>query len=301
MLLRLWLFIGAFLLSQTPLIGSAQTPAENPAVASKTLNQILGAFEFLSQQGREFHLTRYSRRASTNSTNTKSIRVLIQGGLHGNERLSPEFVSWLARRIANEESPINALAIDELQLDFLPIANPDGVASNTRSNARGVNLNRNFSVLWGLSRENPGPSSFSEPETRAIRALMIQQKYDVAIDVHGYVDWIVAPSASTFENVANENLTNLYRRWINAIRREINVLPNYQLKTALQLNDGGSFEDWSFWQNKTLSLCLELKTERRFDEAIAGRPTTYGDLFIRYEQFIYRMLVQAVAIKHPTT
>src|SRR5690606_7548600 len=102
--------------------------------------------------------------------------------------------------------------------------------------------NRNFAVLWGLTRENPGEKSFSEPETRAIRSLFKARKYTAAVDVHGYINWIVAPSSPDDVRRAggspNRRLTAMYRAWIADLRREMQLLPGYQLKTGAQLGDG---------------------------------------------------------------
>jgi len=67
--------------------------------------------------------------------------------------------------------------------------NPDGHADRTRKNARGVDLNRNFSVGWS-GAEPPssgyyaGKRPFSEPEAKAVRRLAEQIDPDVTIYYH---------------------------------------------------------------------------------------------------------------------
>jgi protein MpaA len=56
----------------------------------------------------------------------------------------------------------------------MPLANPDGVAVRSRTNARGVDCNRNFPASnWKLTRAGrtyTGARPASEPETRAVMA-----------------------------------------------------------------------------------------------------------------------------------
>jgi murein peptide amidase A len=108
---------------------------------------------------------------------SSDFRVLVIGCIHGDEcsgigvvrdleRTHPSFDLWLVRDL-----------------------NPDGHAAGTRQNAHGVDLNRNFPSEWNpISRvgdaEYSGPRPFSEPETRAARALVLRLHPEVTIWFH---------------------------------------------------------------------------------------------------------------------
>ncbi|HEX4698483.1 MAG TPA: DUF2817 domain-containing protein [Actinomycetes bacterium] len=91
--------------------------------------------------------------------------VLIIGCIHGNEQAGMRVVRMLRDR-ANLPA--------DLDLWLVPTVNPDGVAADRRTNAHGVDLNRNFTYHWrptskGLTWSGPGP--LSEPESVALRTL----------------------------------------------------------------------------------------------------------------------------------
>lgn len=92
--------------------------------------------------------------------------ILMIGGVHGDE---PEGV-WLAEdlleHLKQSKSPQKPWVL-------IPCINPDGISKNQRTNANGVDLNRNFpSKCWNNSftkeRYYPGDSPNSEPETQAL-------------------------------------------------------------------------------------------------------------------------------------
>lgn len=116
-------------------------------------------------------------------------RVVVIGGIHGNEPVSPPTVRGL----------VLADIADDIELYLVPELNPDGVAAGVRCNANGVDLNRNFP--WGWRADDGGPAALSEPETSAIAALIDAVRPDVAVWVHqpyGYVSSI-GPTADAFE------------------------------------------------------------------------------------------------------
>jgi murein peptide amidase A len=113
-------------------------------------------------------------------------KVLVVGCIHGNEPEGRKIVQLL--RSATPPPGVELLLVRNL--------NPDGFRRHTRQNAHGVDLNRNSSqgrrFLGGPgSRYYAGPRAFSEPETRAIRALILAVRPVLTVWYHqpfGLVD-----------------------------------------------------------------------------------------------------------------
>ncbi|MGO4258064.1 M14 family zinc carboxypeptidase [Marmoricola sp. RAF53] len=93
------------------------------------------------------------------------------------EASSPNKVVFLATMHGNEAQPAQILrnlmagsAIKGADIWVVPNLNADGNARNTRQNARGVDLNRNYPVSWirQKGRYSSGSRPASEPETRSL-------------------------------------------------------------------------------------------------------------------------------------
>jgi len=113
-------------------------------------------------------------------------RVLIVGCIHGDERAGIS----VARRL-------DAIALPRgIDLWVLDDLNPDGAAADTRQNARGVDLNRNFPYGWRPAgrpgdQQYPGPRALSEPEARIAYHLILRLRPQITIFFHqplGLVD-----------------------------------------------------------------------------------------------------------------
>ena len=283
--------------------------AEVP-LGSTTLREFLRDPSLVSSEGRDIEILRPLTQGRYETGRIRPNRFLIQGGLHGNEVTTTHFVTWLARRYARGQSLLNRFSLDGIEIDFVPLTNPDGAAALGRVNAHGVNLNRNFGVLWGMSREYPGPHKFSEPETRALEKLFRERSYLAAVDVHGFIDWVVAPSRP--EEIRKQGLrvtderSGLYQEWLGSLAKELEIMPGYSLKTAAALGDGGAFEDWAFWDQNTYAFCLELESLQRYFPADGQRAIPFAstesraevDMFLRYEAFIFRMFEHALHLRH---
>jgi murein peptide amidase A len=137
-------------------------------------------------------------------------RVLVVGCIHGNE---PAGIA-VARALAHLHAHVD--------LWIVPDLNPDGNARGTRQNARGVDLNANWSSQWrGGGRPwdvyYPGPHPFSERETRIARNLILRIRPRAAVWFHQHMNlvWAWGPSSLAGRIYARAAGMRLYHhRWL---------------------------------------------------------------------------------------
>ena len=88
-------------------------------------------------------------------------KVIVVDAIHGDEGAGRAVV----KRLAGDGAVVSS------DIWLISTANPDGSRRVTRTNARGVDLNRNFSRGWRASARGradySGPRAFSEPEAPA--------------------------------------------------------------------------------------------------------------------------------------
>ncbi|MFP6764835.1 MAG: M14 family zinc carboxypeptidase [Planctomycetaceae bacterium] len=90
--------------------------------------------------------------------------ILIMASIHGTEAAGTHLVSRLGELLI--ESP-GEFCVDRLII-LMPVVNPDGVENQTRGNANGVDLNRNFPAENRENTKRYGMTALSEPEALAI-------------------------------------------------------------------------------------------------------------------------------------
>lgn len=121
-------------------------------------------------------------------------RVLVVGAIHGDELTAAALtLHWVAlAQQASSQRPVH--------WRFIPVLNPDGLLARpaTRTNAAGVDLNRNFptpdwereaAAYWEKRtrrdpRRWPGPAPLSEPESQFLHAQMAQFAPDLVVSIH---------------------------------------------------------------------------------------------------------------------
>ena len=145
-----------------------------------------------------------------------TIDGLLIAGIHGEE---PETL-LLARRL------LERIDGADTRWAILPCANPDGVVHGVRQNAAGVDLNRNFpSASWQpdhsftyppgtqvrkrehrTNRSSPGESPGSEPETKALIALIEALDPALIIDLHSPLE-LIAPTPAANREIVQQLAT----------------------------------------------------------------------------------------------
>jgi protein MpaA len=105
--------------------------------------------------------------------------IFILATIHGNEPAGTPLVRQLSKYLQQ-----NTQLLIGKKVVLLPVANPDGLYSNSRFNANGVNLNRNFATDNRINRRKFGYKALSEPETRAIEKLISEYKPDRIVSIH---------------------------------------------------------------------------------------------------------------------
>ena len=164
---------------------------------------------------------------------------LLVAAQHGEEAET----GLLARRL------LERVRGDETRWAVVQVANPDGLLNGTRQNAAGVDLNRNFpGPSWSpdpsftfppgidpelrelpnrTSRSSPGPEPASEPETRALMALVEELRPKLVLDLHAPIELILVR-----ETVPREPIEML------AAAAELDV------HTELSVPSPGAFDEW---------------------------------------------------------
>ncbi len=137
-------------------------------------------------------------------------RVLVFGCVHGNETAGIA----VARALEHVKTSDDVWIVPDL--------NPDGVAAGTRQDARGVDLNANWSSQW---ERGGGPwdvyyggsDPFSERETRLARDLIERIHPRVTIWYHQHMDvvWAYGPSTAAGRVYARASGMALYHHpWL---------------------------------------------------------------------------------------
>ena len=111
-------------------------------------------------------------------------KIRIYGNIHGDEKsalmVPCDVLDWILANYPTNQSAVTL--VDNAEIWFIPMGNPDGNANNSRYNIHGIDLNRNF---WGPAGNSEG-DPFSEPETQAIRDLteVMGKRFNASISFH---------------------------------------------------------------------------------------------------------------------
>ena len=222
------------------------------------------------QQTINGHYLYYVKISDNPNSNENEPKVFYNALIHAREPEAMQqlffYFNWLLEHY-NTDAEAKYL-IDNLELYFCPIVNPDGYAYNYstspggggmwRKNRRdngdgsfGVDLNRNFGYMWGYDDVGSSPyppddtyrgaSAFSEAETQVMRDFSEQKGFKIALNDHTYADLFLYPWSYIAQDTPDSN----YFRNFSRVMTEQNRYP-YGVPGALLYTTNGDSNDWMY-------------------------------------------------------
>jgi hypothetical protein len=113
------------------------------------------------------------RVAAPSVRESETVRILVLCRQHGDEPASTEAALDFLDRVVANTAPGLPDDLTRVTLYIVPMVNPDGADALTRLNAKGVNLNRDWSV-------------FAAPETRAVMRASMAIRPALVLDMHSW-------------------------------------------------------------------------------------------------------------------
>jgi hypothetical protein len=228
------------------------------------------------------------------TTAATKLRILLDGGHHGDEYLATELVlayvgALLVAAQSGDGSVADALA--RVEIHAVPVVNPDGAVRGVRGNARGVDLNRNYPHGWGGVGSSDAPDSpfyrgtgaASEPETQAMVELVRALRPDLWVGAHAGAVSLLRPWSGSPEVPPDEIAFDAAGK---AFRNATSALIPVVRLGAKDPAAGGA-DDWGYGAMGAASFVLEVHQDKNvttYDDALGdllALPLTGLDALVR--------------------
>ncbi len=225
----------------------------------------------LTHDGRKLYWIRISDNPGVNEEEPE---VLYTGLHHAREPMSIQqmiFYMWYLLENYEADESIQRI-IDNTELYFIPVINPDGYAFNQASNPNGggmwrknrrnngdgsygVDPNRNYGYQWGLDDNGSspytsdetyrGPVPFSEPEIKNVRDFCIAHEFQIALNYHSYSNLLLTPWGYTTDLPPDNDLFMAYA----GLMTQENMYTYGPGSTTIYPTNGAS-DDWMYGEQE---------------------------------------------------
>ena len=169
--------------------------------------------------------------------------------------------------------------LDQTELYFVPLLNPDGYVRNEQTNPngggmhrknrnpnhgttnRGVDLNRNFPYLWGTtgvsfnqnSDTYPGTGAFSEPESKVFKKIAEQWGISHALNAHTFARMVLFPIGAVDNEFAVDH------DYFSLVTKEMVVHSNYEaIKSSALYPASGDTDDYMYLSHGIFAMTPEI-------------------------------------------
>lgn len=202
--------------------------------------------------------------------------VLYTGVHHAREPIGVQqllYYMWYLLENYETDAQIKYI-VDNTELYFVPVINPDGYVYNQLTNpqgggnwrknrrntggAYGIDINRNYGYMWGIDDQGSSPdpneetyrgaSAFSEPETQNIRDFCNSHEFRLCLNYHSYANKLLYPWGYTDVTplTPDDSIFAAYA----ALMTKDNHYYYGPGATAIYMTNGGS-DDWMYGEQTT--------------------------------------------------
>jgi murein tripeptide amidase MpaA len=225
-----------------------------------------------SIEGRDLWMLKISDNPNENEDEPQ---VLYTGVHHAREPASMmQMLYYMYYLLENyENDDLIKTLVDNTEMYFVPIVNPDGYVYNEstnpdgggmwRKNRRdngdgtyGVDPNRNYSFQWGYDDNGSSPytdsetyrgtAPFSEPETQAMSDFVNAHEFRLALNYHTYSNLLLYPWGWTDDVSPDEDIMNAYA----ALMTQDNNYTYGPSSTTIYPTNGDA-NDWMYGEQTT--------------------------------------------------
>ncbi|MDR2084071.1 MAG: PKD domain-containing protein [Bacteroidales bacterium] len=205
----------------------------------------------------------------------KKTKVHLSSTMHGDENTGYVLMLRLIDYILNNYETDTRIKniLDNAEIWICPNANPDGtyktgnsnVSGATRYNGNNVDLNRNY---MDDASENPHPDGNEwQPETVAFMALQEEQKFNLAVNIHGGAEVCNYP----WDNKNTLSADNSW--WVYVCREYADTVHVHNPSYMTYLNNGitrgsmwymidGGRQDYANYYDHCREFCLEISNTK---------------------------------------
>lgn len=191
--------------------------------------------------------------------------ILICGNHHGNEVLGVEAVLYQINYLVDNYGIDDEVTywIDNYEIWFVPMVNPDGREAVRRYNENGVDLNRNYSFQHTAVGNHGQP--FSEPETQVIRDLSALYPPVMSLTYHTSGRYVLLAWTHTDEAAPDSSaLIYLGNKVAESIEFPEGASTGYYelLQGGRWYFTAGEYCDYMYSTHNTLAFTLEMWTSQ---------------------------------------
>ncbi len=173
--------------------------------------------------------------------------------------------------------------VNNREIYFQPVVNPDGYEYNRSTNpngggmfrknrrlnsdgSRGIDLNRNFSFMWGYNNSGSsnipsdetyrGTAPFSEPETQVMRDFVNSKSFKTALNYHTYSNLLLYPWSYASIQTPDNSIFVEYSTDMVAFNGYENGQP-----PVILYDVNGSTDDWMYGEQTSKPKILSMTPE----------------------------------------